>query len=172
MGLDKFLVAVTVCLAVLVLSMNGTVSSAVNERTQMSEKLQAQSARYDELQQEYDQLQSSYKALADENTKYQDQQSSIDELNTRLSDLQEKYDALTAENASLKSQVSSQQDAVLSPVVSSSGDNGGGSMVWLSETGSKYHSIPDCGNMNPDKARQISQSEAEAQGYSACSKCW
>lgn len=44
--------------------------------------------------------------------------------------------------------------------------------VWLSATGSKYHSIPDCGNMNPDNARQVSQSEAEAQGYTACNKCF
>lgn len=48
----------------------------------------------------------------------------------------------------------------------------GGGMVWLSETGSKYHSIPDCGNMNPNKAYQVSRSEAEAQGYEACKKCW
>lgn len=44
--------------------------------------------------------------------------------------------------------------------------------VWLSATGTKYHRIPDCGNMNPDNARQVSQSEAEAQGYTACSKCF
>lgn len=44
--------------------------------------------------------------------------------------------------------------------------------VWLSATGSKYHRIPDCGNMNPDNARQVSQSEAQAQGYTACSKCF
>lgn len=47
-----------------------------------------------------------------------------------------------------------------------------GTMVWLSETGSKYHSIPDCGRMNPDKAWQVSESEAEAEGYGRCSKCF
>lgn len=44
-------------------------------------------------------------------------------------------------------------------------------MVWISETGSKYHSKPDCGKMDPNNAYQISVSEAESQGYSACSKC-
>lgn len=44
--------------------------------------------------------------------------------------------------------------------------------VWLSATGSKYHSVPDCGNMNPNTARQISRADAEAQGYEACKKCW
>ena len=45
-------------------------------------------------------------------------------------------------------------------------------MVWISATGSKYHSIPDCGNMNPDKAYQEQVSQAEAQGYEACKKCF
>ena len=44
--------------------------------------------------------------------------------------------------------------------------------VWISATGSKYHSIPDCGNMNPDKAHQESVSQAQAQGYEACKKCF
>ncbi len=45
-------------------------------------------------------------------------------------------------------------------------------LVWLSETGEKYHNIPDCGRMNPNKARQVTQSEAEKAGYGACSKCY
>lgn len=44
--------------------------------------------------------------------------------------------------------------------------------VWLSATGDKYHSIPNCGRMNPDKARQVTKSQAESSGYGACSKCW
>lgn len=44
-------------------------------------------------------------------------------------------------------------------------------MVWLSATGEKYHRIPNCGNMNPDKARQIPLSQAEG-SYQACKNCW
>ena len=47
-----------------------------------------------------------------------------------------------------------------------------GTMVWIPATGEKYHSIPNCGRMNPDNARQISKSDAEARGYQACKKCW
>lgn len=47
-----------------------------------------------------------------------------------------------------------------------------GETVWLSETGSKYHNKPDCGNMNPDNARQVSRSEAESMGYEACRNCY
>lgn len=45
-------------------------------------------------------------------------------------------------------------------------------MVWLSATGSKYHSKNNCGRMNPSTARQVSKSSALAMGYDACSKCW
>lgn len=44
--------------------------------------------------------------------------------------------------------------------------------VWISATGSKYHNKPDCGNTNPDNARQMSRSEAENSGYEACKKCY
>ena len=47
-----------------------------------------------------------------------------------------------------------------------------GGQVWISATGSKYHNQPNCGRMNPDKARQISLSEAESRGLEPCSKCF
>lgn len=45
-------------------------------------------------------------------------------------------------------------------------------MVWKSQSGKKYHSIPDCGNMNPNKATQIPLSSAQSQGLGKCSNCW
>lgn len=45
-------------------------------------------------------------------------------------------------------------------------------MVWLSETGEKYHSINNCGRMNPAKAYQVTEEQAEAMGKGRCSKCW
>ena len=45
-------------------------------------------------------------------------------------------------------------------------------MVWISATGSKYHNKPDCGNMNPNKATQMSESEAQSRGYEPCKKCF
>lgn len=47
-----------------------------------------------------------------------------------------------------------------------------GRTVWISATGSKYHSRPDCGNMNPNKATQETKAQALSQGYEACKKCW
>lgn len=44
--------------------------------------------------------------------------------------------------------------------------------VWISETGSKYHSKPNCGTMNPDKATELTIEEAEARGYEPCKKCY
>lgn len=45
-------------------------------------------------------------------------------------------------------------------------------MVWISETGSKYHTIPNCGRMNPDKASQVTVSEAQSMGLEPCQKCY
>lgn len=45
-------------------------------------------------------------------------------------------------------------------------------MCWLLATGSKYHSINNCGRMNPNNARQVTIAEAERQGYGRCKKCW
>lgn len=50
--------------------------------------------------------------------------------------------------------------------------SGSEQMVWISATGSKYHSIPDCGNMNPDKAYQEPVSQALEEGYEPCKKCF
>ncbi|MDO4421754.1 MAG: Ig-like domain-containing protein [Eubacteriales bacterium] len=44
--------------------------------------------------------------------------------------------------------------------------------VWLSATGSKYHNKPDCGNMNPNNAYQVTISYAEDNGYDPCKKCY
>lgn len=47
-----------------------------------------------------------------------------------------------------------------------------GGQVWISATGSKYHSKNNCGRMDPNKARQISLSEAKSRGLEPCSKCF
>lgn len=44
--------------------------------------------------------------------------------------------------------------------------------VWLSETGTKYHSIDHCGRMNPNKAREVSLEYAISAGYDKCEKCF
>lgn len=43
-------------------------------------------------------------------------------------------------------------------------------MVYISSTGSKYHSNQYCSNMN--SPRQIAISEAKNRGYTACKKCY
>ena len=176
---NKVLVAITACLVIILLAMSGTVSSAVDQRQELTEEYEDLENSYDSLSSQYHTIQSLYNDIKDELTNYQDQQATIDDLNTQLTDLQEKYDTLSAENEELKSQVSSLQtkasstsSSSSSTSSSSSSNDSGGGMVWLSATGSKYHSIPDCGNMNPNNARQVSRSSAESQGYDACSKCW
>ena len=45
-----------------------------------------------------------------------------------------------------------------------------GTLVWLSETGNKFHSKNDCGNMNPNKATQVTIEKVAH--MPACKKCW
>lgn len=47
-----------------------------------------------------------------------------------------------------------------------------GAQVWLSATGSKYHSINNCGKMNPNKARLVTLEEAINLGMEKCDKCY
>ena len=44
--------------------------------------------------------------------------------------------------------------------------------VWLAATGNCYHSVNNCGRMNPSKARRVTLSYAQGQGYTRCSKCF
>ena len=190
---NKVLMAITACLVIIILAMSGTVSSAVDQRELMSDQLQEHAAldcdlqsNFDTLSAQYDDLTGAYDTLRAELTNYQDQQETIDDLNTQLTDLQAKYDTLSAENEELKAQVAQSENSsggsggtgsgggiLYIPSSSSESSNDSGSdMVWIPADGEKYHSIPDCGRMNPNTASQVTRSSAEAMGYDACSKCW
>lgn len=190
---NKVLVAITACLVIILLAMSGTVSSAVDQRQELTEEYEDLENSYDSLSSQYHTIQSLYNDIKDELTNYQDQQATIDDLNTQLTDLQEKYDTLSAENEELKAeneelnaQVAQSENRsgggggtgsgggiLYIPGSSSESSNDSGSdMVWIPAHGEKYHSIPDCGTMNPDTASQVTRSSAETMGYDACSKCW
>lgn len=65
-----------------------------------------------------------------------------------------------------------QEPVAQEPVAQEPVTGGGENLVWLSETGSKYHSINNCGTMNPDNARQVTEAEAINLGKGKCKKCW
>lgn len=184
---NKVLVAITACLVIIILAMTGTVSSAVSDRQELTEQYEDLENSYDSLSSQYHTIQSLYNDIKDELTNYQDQQATIDDLNTQLTDLQEKYDTLSAENEELKAEISENDSSMSSaggtgggllPVpgsggyLSESSNDSGSDMVWIPANGEKYHSIPDCGRMNPNTASQVSRSSAEAMGYDACKNCW
>ena len=43
-------------------------------------------------------------------------------------------------------------------------------MVWIPQSGSKYHSNPSCSGMN--NPQQVTVSEAESMGFTPCKKCY
>ena len=51
--------------------------------------------------------------------------------------------------------------------------NVGDELVWVSETGKKYHSKNNCYPINPDNARQVTKNEAVNElGLEPCGKCY
>lgn len=43
-------------------------------------------------------------------------------------------------------------------------------LVWIPQSGAKYHSKSSCSNMR--SPTQVTKSQAEARGYTPCKKCW
>lgn len=146
----------------------------IKQITQMQKTIETMTEEVEYLTDEYNTTISDNEELQNQLEKYQDQQVTIDELNNKLIDLQEQYNLIKEENDKLKVEKESlnQSNGGGASGFRFVGENDSGEMVWLSETGSKYHSISDCGNMNPNRAREVLRSSAEEQGYSACSKCY
>ena len=45
--------------------------------------------------------------------------------------------------------------------------------VWVPQTRNNiYHSINNCGRMNPDRATSYMRANIQEQGYRACERCW
>lgn len=79
--------------------------------------------------------------------------------------------ATTSDSNESQNANSASDDSIGSSNESASGASST-TMVWKSATGEKYHSINNCGRMNPDKATQITEEQAISMGLGKCSKCW
>ncbi len=65
---------------------------------------------------------------------------------------------------------SSSTPTIITPEQETNNSTGSSNLVWIPNSGSKYHSRSGCSNMkNPT---QVSKSEAENRGYEPCKKCW
>lgn len=148
----------------------------------------------DNTKKQYQEAQVDLKNIRIENNNLVAQYESV---NSKLSELQSSYDTLLEENAKLKEENASLQSEIESlkaelekikqqpPVQETSVSNNSSSnssiersntpisgMVWLTRTGEKYHSKPDCGRSNPNNSYQVTLSEAQSRGYTACKKCY
>lgn len=169
-------------LIVCIIALAGLVGLTVKENYSMSARLQKQQNQYEQLQDEketlsknYESLQDDYDSLEYEITYYEDQQDTVKELESKIEDLEENNKTETVETSEENQEdsiVTSSEISGTEDTDTRSTDDSYGTMVWLSETGTKYHSYSSCGNMNPAKARQVSESSAKAQGYQPCKNCW
>lgn len=90
---------------------------------------------------------------------------------TRPGDAEDQGTQAVGSESKAESSESAQSQAVQSQTADTQ-DVGTEDQVWVSATGSKYHSRNNCGTMNPDTATQMSRSEAEAKGLTPCKKCY
>ena len=173
-------------LMVCIIALAGLVGLTVKENYSMSVRLQKQQNQYEQLKDEketlsknYESLQLDYANLECEITYYEDQQDTIKELESKIEKLEEN-NKKNNKTKTVETSEENQEDSIVTNSETSgtedqdtsSTDVSYGTMVWLSETGTKYHSYSSCGNMNPAKARQVSESSAKAQGYQPCKNCW
>ena len=78
----------------------------------------------------------------------------------------------TAQSSTSAQSQSAQSRAAVQSQTADISNVGTEDQVWVSATGSKYHSRNNCGTMNPDTAMQMSRTEAEAKGLTPCKKCY
>ena len=138
----------------------------------LESSLDLETSKYQDALDEQDSLKSSYDKL---DTKYQKSQTKISELEKQVAELNKQIETLKAQLVTptpTPTPTHAPAPASTSTYDSSNTGSSGGGTVWISATGSKYHSIPNCGNMNPNTASQMSRAQAEASGYGACKKCW
>lgn len=88
-------------------------------------------------------------------------------LEERKAQEQAEAERLAAEQAQLDEQKKAEEAAVQAQTQQPQEP-----MVWIPQSGSKYHNKPDCGNMDPNTATQITKSEAEARSYTPCGRCY
>jgi len=94
------------------------------------------------------------------------------DLRSRL--LPDIYSHFTRDGAALATPPPSTPIPVLSPTPTPASSTGVDldRTVWLPATGSRYHSVDNCGNMNPARATAMTRREARNRGHQACARCW
>lgn len=119
-------------------------------------------AQYESVNSKLSELQSNYDTLLEENSKLKEENAS----------LQSEIESLKAELEKLKQQPPIQETSISSGSSNNINNTVQSEMVWLTRTGEKYHNKPDCGNSNPNNSYQVTLSEAQSRGYTACKKCY
>lgn len=81
----------------------------------------------------------------------------------------------TTQVVEVTTEITTTTEAITEPSAteSSTTTNVGDELVWVSETGKKYHSKNNCYPINPDNARQVTKNEAvNVLGLEPCGKCY
>ena len=154
---------------ILILLFAGSLSGKVSKADYESLK-----SDYMTLQEEYDSLQSSYNKTASD---FKSTQTRLDNTLSAYEEYQERmlpFDSLTDDElntvASRIAQTLEEEQAEEAAKAQAAQMQTQENMVWIPQSGAKYHSNSSCSNMN--NPTQVSISQAQASGYEPCKKCY
>ena len=179
-----FLIFCIILLGAMSVNFQQQINSYEMQLTKLSEEIEEKQSAYDVLSNKYNHATSTISDFEDEISSLESRNANLieqrDEYKKSYNDLEENYKKIKNEYDNLKEETDSSSSSNSIITSRSNNDNDEGkseststsNMVWISETGEKYHNKPNCGRMNPDNAYQMSRSAAEAAGYDACSKCF
>lgn len=160
---------------------------SIDRINELSKKVTDIETQLNETQEQYQYINNQ---LEDEKSKNNDLSDRLSKMTNKVQELQNENSNLILENtklqdenkalkdeiASLKNQLEQAKSNATQTSSWSFGTNitnsSSGELVWLAENGEKYHSKPDCGNMNPDTSYQVTLSKAQSMGYPPCKKCY
>lgn len=153
-----------------------------NEIKDLNAQISSLNEKIENNEKQISDLTTSNKSIADENQKLKEEKSTLEseknnlineknELNTKIDQLQKttasQSQTSTSSTSSTTSSHSSTSDS--KPVSPSTSSNTNSEMVWVGETGTKYH-IQSCRTLK-GKGHQITLQQALSEGKQACKVC-
>jgi DNA repair exonuclease SbcCD ATPase subunit len=156
-------------------SLQNEIESLQSDNKLQKDSISSYENQLTELQSEYESIQEHEEAYQSLNTQYISLKKKYSSLNTKYKTLKSENTVLESEKLNLKEEIEGYKNSSTTSSNNSTyyddddSDSGSSYTVYITRTGSKYHSS-GCRYLSRSKI-SISKSSAISQGYSACSVC-
>ncbi len=121
------------------------------------------------LEQEKNKLEEDKKALEEQKTNLENEKQELTQKVDELSKAKEESHTVAKSDSPVTTSTTSSNKSSSSPVVATSQNTNNSQMVWIGETGTKYHN-QSCKTLKGNKY-QITLQQAQSEGRQACKVC-